>query len=105
MREIIIRIPGQKKDLILGELEDDLTIDALKEIIHQKHEDQPDPAQQRLIHSGKMLENGQRLDELNLNSDNQGSAVIHLVVSKVGFLLFYIESYCDYFLKHKKQFF
>ena len=92
MREIIIRIPGQKKDLILGELEDDLTIDALKEIIHQKHEDQPDPAQQRLIHSGKMLENGQRLDELNLNSDNQGSAVIHLVVSKVGFFNFFFTS-------------
>ena len=85
MREIIIRIPGQKKDLILGDLDDNLTIDALKEIIHQKHEDQPNPAQQRLIHSGKMLENGQRLDELNLNTDNQGSAVIHLVVSKVSF--------------------
>jgi len=82
MREIVIRIPGQKKDLILSDLDEDLAIDALKEIIHSEHEDKPDPSQQRLIHSGKMLENAQRLSGLNLNSDNQGSAVIHLVVSK-----------------------
>ena len=38
MREVIIRIPGQKKDLLLDELDDELTIDQLKEIIHEKHE-------------------------------------------------------------------
>ena len=44
--------------------------------------DKPEPAQQRLIHSGKMLENGQKLSDLNLNTDTQGSAVIHMVVSR-----------------------
>ena len=44
--------------------------------------DKPEPSQQRLIHSGKMLENGQKLSDLNLNTDTQGSAVIHMVVSR-----------------------
>ena len=48
MREVIIRIPGQKKDLLLDELDDELTIDELKEIIHEKHEGKVDFWQKKL---------------------------------------------------------
>lgn len=83
MKEIIVRIPGQKRDLILNDIPDDLKIEELKNLIFEKHEDKPIIETQRLIHSGKLLENNQKLSELNLNADANGSSIIHLVISRI----------------------
>jgi len=83
MKEIIVRIPGQKKDLVLNDIPDDLTIESLKSLIFEKHEDKPIVDTQRLIHSGKLLGNDQKLSDLNLNADANGSSIIHLVISRI----------------------
>lgn len=85
MKEIIVRIPGQNtRDLVLNDIPDDLRIEELKNLIFEKHEDKPVVETQRLIHSGKLLENNQKLSELNLNADANGSSIIHLVISRIA---------------------
>ena len=37
-----------------------------------------------MIHSGKLLENNQKLSDLNLNADANGSSIIHLVISRIA---------------------
>lgn len=56
----------------------------MKNLIFEKHEDKPVVETQRLIHSGKLLENNQKLSELNLNADANGSSIIHLVISRIA---------------------
>ena len=56
----------------------------MKNLIFEKHEDKPIIETQRLIHSGKLLDNNQRLSDLNLNADENGSSIIHLVISRVA---------------------
>ena len=63
---------------------DDLKIEELKNLIFEKHEDKPIVETQRLIHSGKLLENNQKLSDLNLNADANGSSIIHLVISRIA---------------------